>query len=75
MNANKQLTFLDLLNVASFLIGLENLDANMDQNDKQDLQRDLSESTERLLTEIHAHLEEQDVKIESIIKKMEELSR
>lgn len=75
MNTNKQLTFLDLLNVASFLIGLENLDANMDQNDKQDLQRDLSESTERLLTEIHAHLEEQDAKIDSIVKKLEELTR
>ena len=47
----------------------------MDQNDKQDLQRDLSESTERLLTEIHAHLEEQDAKIDSIVKKLEELTR
>lgn len=69
---SKQLTFLDLLNVLSFLIGLENLEANLTQSDKQDLQHDLSETAERLLTEIHAHLEDQDAKIEKIMKRLEE---
>lgn len=67
----RQLTFVDILSVASFLIGVENLEANLTQNDKQDLQRDLTASTERLLTEIHAHLEAQDRKIDSIIKRLE----
>ena len=69
---SKQLTFLDLLNVLSFLIGLENLEANLTQSDKQDLQHDLSETAERLLTEIHAHLETQDAKIDKILKRLEE---
>ena len=69
---SKQLTFLDLINVLSFLIGLENLEANLTQSDKQDLQHDLSETAERLLTEIHAHLEDQDAKIEKILKRLEE---
>lgn len=67
-----QVSFLDALNVASFLIGLENLEMNLDQNDKADLQNDLAKTAERLLSEIHAHLEAQDEKIDRIIARMEE---
>ena len=70
--SDKQLTFLDLLNVMSFLIGLENLESNLTQNDKADLQKSLSENAERLLTEIHSHLEAQDKKIEEILSRLEE---
>lgn len=69
---NRQLTFLDILNVLSFVIGIENLEMNLDQNDKQDLQNDLTVTAERMLTEIHAHLEKQDTKIDEIIKHLEE---
>ena len=68
---NRQLTWLDLLNVLSFLIGLENLEANLTQSDKQDLQHDLTVTAERLLTEIHAHLEKQDAKIDEIMAHLE----
>ena len=71
MNENRQLSFLDLLNILSFLIGLENLESNLTQNDKADLQKSLSENAERLLTEIHAHLEKQDEKIEKIMNRLE----
>lgn len=71
---NKQLTFLDILNIASFLIGIENLEMNLDQNDKQDLQKNLSEATDKLLAEVHAHLEAQDKKIDEILKRLEEKS-
>ena len=70
---SRQLTFLDILNVLSFLIGVENLNANLDQNDKQDLQHDLTVTAERLLTEIHSHLEAQDKKINEILSRLEEL--
>ena len=66
---NRQLTFIDLLSVASFLIGLENLEENVTQSDKQDLQNDLAETAERLLSEIHAHLEEQDRKIDALLRR------
>ena len=69
---NRQLTFIDLLSVLSFLIGIENLEANLDQNDKADLQHDLTVTAERLLGEIHAHLETQDRKIDDIISRLEE---
>lgn len=68
---SRQLDFLDLLNILSFLIAVENLKENMTQSDKQDLQKDLSESTERLLNEVHAHLEAQDQKIDRILNIME----
>ena len=71
---NKQLTFLDILNIASFLIGIENLEMNLDQNDKQDLQKNLSEATDKLLAEVHAHLEAQDKKIDEILRRLEEKS-
>lgn len=68
---NRQLTWLDFLNVLSFMIGLENLEANLTQSDKQDLQHDLTVTAERLLNEIHAHLEKQDAKIDEIMAHLE----
>ena len=66
-----EFTFLDLLSIASFLVGVENLDMNLTQNDKQDLQNDLAEKAELLLNEIHGHLEKQDrilMKISEVLK-------
>lgn len=72
-NGNKQLEFLDLLNIMSFCIGIANLNQNMTQNDKQELNNNLNEATGKLLTEIHAHLQEQDNKIDMILKKLEDM--
>ena len=69
---NRQLTIVDAISVLSFLVGIENLNANLTQNDKQDLQRDLTASTDRLLNEIHAHLEAQDKKIDTILSRLED---
>ena len=69
---NRQLSFLDALNVASFLIGIQNLEMNLDQNDKADLQHDLTVTAEKLLTEIHAHLEQQDRKLDDIARRLED---
>ena len=65
-----QLSFIDLLSVASFVIALENLEENMTQSDKQDLQKDLSDKADLLLKEIHEHLERQDQKIEEILRRI-----
>ena len=51
-----QLTFLDVVNLLSLLIGIMNLEENLTQSDKQDL-----------LGEIHAHLEKQDTKLDRIL--------
>lgn len=65
---NKQIEFLDLLNIMSFCIGVMNLNSNMTQNDKQDLQKQLNEGINSLLKEVHAHLQEQDNKIDKIME-------
>ena len=65
-----QLSFIDLLSVASFVIGLENLEENLTQGDKQDLQKDLSDKADQLLKEIHSHLEQQDKKIDEILRRL-----
>ena len=70
MNNNNQLTFLDVISIMSFCISLMNLDENLSQGDKQDLQNDLAEKMEIILTEIHGHLKEQDKKIEQILEEI-----
>ena len=63
-----EFTFLDTITLVSFFIGILNLDENMTQGDKQDLQEDLSQKADLLLSEIHGHLEEQD----RILRRLEE---
>ena len=68
-NYNSQLQFLDLLNIASFCIGLMNLDQNLTQNDKQELEEQLNTNIQLLLNEIHMHLAQQDQKMNLILQK------
>ena len=63
---NKQLNMIDLMGIASFCIGLMNLDENITQGDVQDL-------ANGLLNEIHTHLESQDIKLDNIIERLERL--
>lgn len=70
MNENNQLGFLDVLNIASFCIGLMNLNENLTQGDKQELQEDLSKKADKILTEIHKHLETQDAKLDRILEEL-----
>ena len=70
--ANGELTWLDLLNVLSFYIGLKNLDLNIDQNDMDRQTKEIDERANELvhdaITEIHQHLEMQDKKIDKIME-------
>lgn len=68
-----EFTFIDLLAMAGFLVGLQNLDLNLTQEDKQDLQHDLADKSQFLLSEIHAHLDTQDQKISKILQRLEEM--
>ena len=54
---NGEWTLLDLLSLINFVIGLQNLDMNIDQSDLEGVVRD-----------IHKHLEMQDAKIDQILK-------
>ena len=67
---NGEWTFMDILSIMSFMIGVKNLDLNVTQEDAQRLQSDLQEKTDLLLKEIHGHLEKQDALLEEIAKEL-----
>lgn len=69
---NGEFTFLDSITLVGFLVGMMNLEENLTQGDKQELQKDLADKAELLLEEIHSHLEEQDRKLDRILKTLEE---
>lgn len=69
-----QFTFLDTISLISFMISIMNYNENLTQSDKQDLQKELSNQAENMLNGIHKHLQDQDSKINLILKKLEELS-
>ena len=71
---NRQLDLLDTLNIMSFVIGLMNLNENLTQGDKQELMEELSNKADLLLKEIHNHLEEQDKKLDRIMKMLGEIA-
>ena len=52
------------------MIGLMNLNENLTQGDKQELMETLSEQADKLLNEIHRHLQEQDEKIDKILEEI-----
>lgn len=73
MTDNGQLEFLDLLNILSFVIALENLEENVTQSDKQELLQEFNDKASLLLTEIHQHLEKQDAKLSAIEQTLKEI--
>ena len=72
---NGELTFLDWLAIFSFFLMMANYDENLSQSDKQDLQRDLSSEMNFVLNEVHSHLQEQDDKLDIIIKELKNDNR
>ena len=70
-----EFTFLDIIALMSFFIGVINLDENLTQSDKQELQESLSQKADLLLQEIHGHLEEQDALLKQILEELRNDSR
>ena len=72
---NGALTFIDLLGILSFAVGLQNLELNIGQNDLAEQTQDIDERARKLvenaLLEIHNHLEQQDAKIDRITHLLE----
>ena len=66
--SNGGLTFLDSINLISFIIGMMNLNENLGQGDKQELLETFSKKADYLLKEIHQHLQSQDQKIDKILE-------
>lgn len=70
-----EFTFLDIVALMSFFIGVINLDENLTQSDKAELQESLSQKADLLLGEIHDHLEKQDALLQKILEELQNDSR
>lgn len=61
-------TFLDLLSIISFIIGLENLEMNISQENLDNQTQELDKELHKAVADIHFHLQEQDKKINQILE-------
>ena len=77
MTDNGQLDFLDLISIMSFVIGLENLEMNITQNDianqTAEIDERVNDHLQSVLNEIHKHLEEQDNRLSAIEETLKEI--
>lgn len=60
MMRREEWSFMDLVSMASFLLSVANLEQNLDQNQLQD-------SLNRVMADVHNHLQEQDEKLDQIL--------
>lgn len=68
---NGEITFLDLLAIMSFCIGLQNLDLNIAQEDLDNQTQELDARLRKVVDDIHKHLKMQDIKIDRILEVLE----
>lgn len=71
---NGEITFLDLISIMSFCIGLENLDMNITQEDMQKTTSELDSALRREVEDIHSHLAIQDAKLNHIVRLLEDIN-
>ena len=69
---SENLDFLDYIGILSFLIGIQNLDLNITQNDLQSHTETLDKALRTEVKEIHKHLEEQDKLMKDILLELQE---
>lgn len=67
MNGNT-LERMDLLNIISFIIGVLNYEENLTQTDKQDLMGEVDSQMDKMLSEIHNHLAQQDALLNELVE-------
>lgn len=70
---NRQFGALDMLGVASFLLGVENLMENRQQSAQNDVGAANDKQASYLLAEIGKRLDRQDRTLEAILEKLERL--
>lgn len=75
---NNGYNFFDILNLASLLVGLQNLNENREQSAHNDVEAANSKQAEYLLGEIRRLFEEQNktlAKIRAALEKLEEMEK
>lgn len=68
-----EFTFMDYIDIVSLLIGIENLELNITQEDMDKQTADLNNEVDKALDAIQQHLEIQDKKIDELLKRTETL--
>ena len=60
--------FLDAIAVVSFIIGLANYEENLTQSDKDDMLKQIDETTNKMLAKLEGDLEEQNEMLREILE-------
>lgn len=71
--SNGQLDAIDIISVASFFLGLQNLEENRSQSAQNDVGAANDKQASYLLSEIGKRLDRQDRTLEAILEKLERL--
>lgn len=66
--SNGEWTFLDIVSLISFCVGLQNLDLNISQENLDNQTQELDASLRKVVDEIHRHLTIQDEKLNKILE-------
>lgn len=69
---NGEFTFLDLISIISFVVGMQNLDMNITQEDMAQTAEKLDMGLHNSVEDIHRHLAVQDEKLNIILKILKE---
>lgn len=64
--------FLDVMACMGFAIGLVNYQENLQQSDSDDIMKELDNKTNLMITQFEKDLEEQNIMLKAILKKLEE---
>lgn len=70
---NGEFTFLDIISIVSFMIGLENFDMNVSQEDMAKTAEQLDNELSVAVDDIHRHLKVQDEKLNVILRMLSKL--
>ena len=65
---NGEWTFLDIVSLISFCVGLQNLELNITASDIDNQTQELDRRLRSVVDNIHQHLQEQDRKIDQILE-------
>ena len=66
---NGEWTFLDIVSLISFCVGLQNLELNVSQENLDNQTQELDRRLRDVVDDIHHHLQEQDDKIDRILER------
>ena len=66
-------SYIDYVNLMDLAINIRNLKSNTSQEERQKLEEHFNNKLSEVLNAIHLHLQEQDEKIDKILKKLEDI--